>query len=420
MRSNSNTDGKRVSSLSSFELLGELPVELVVDKILNRFADEKSLSTLAFALSGCCDAGSSDSSRSYEMVVYVAVPMIARERLRQQACMIAGGETAAMDENEDGAKYAGMGQWIRRMAEADDSVYTPEDKQEKEECKQQLWSVPSTAAQRSLAHEGMALAEQLRQTKLYRKLKAMRRLSENLALSYYLRQCIQQSRNQNWEMTVWVGQLSVVTSNADAACLRKTVRTEISAPMPLRGPPPSSHYSIIPGASLVMDTHRTPTGHFRLEPYNLLRPLPPWGRVRGLKLHDKELLQDLATTLDASDGSRNTICVPSPQHQQSHRDPLNVRILTQRQAQSRLRGLESERLPPSNAPSRTTEWIVTEVHHPSQDPLVCCWHDDSVDGPDNNEIDDTVGEEEDRAFVIYVIALLKTQERLVRQDECTH
>ena len=155
-------------------------------------------------------------------------------------------------------------------------------------------------------------------------------------------------------------------------------------------------------------------GHFRLEPYNLLRPLPPWGRVRGLTLHDKDLLQDLAATLDASDGDRNLLCVPSPHHHQLHRDPLNVRILTQRQAQSRLRVLDNGRLPPSTAPSRTTEWIVTDAYHTPHDPLVCCWHDDSVDGPDNNDNDDTVDEEEDRAFVVYVIALLKTQERLLK------
>ena len=94
---NNNIDGKQCP-FSSFELLGELPVELVADKILDRFADEKSLSTLALALSCSSDA-------RYETIVYGTVPTLARQRLRQQASLIAGDETATVtdtiEDNQD-------------------------------------------------------------------------------------------------------------------------------------------------------------------------------------------------------------------------------------------------------------------------------------------------------------------------------
>lgn len=421
------------TAAAAFELFRELPPEIVSEKILFQFCDEKSLSTLALA---CAAAGNNNKHDEYEdgneklscyeRIVYGIVPIIARERLLEQALIIAGEKKESekrrarsnSKKKEDSTKetnktYDGIVKWIRTIAAVDNSVYTVntsknEDEEEEEDSENDKFdeSKPLTVP------NGKVLAEQIRQTKQYRKLKAMRRLSENLAVAHFLRLCIEQSCNGHWEYIVWVGQLSVVTNIADAACLRKTVRTAITAPMPLKGPTPSCH-SIIPGASL-MHTHRTPTGFFRLEPYNLLRPLPPWGRVKGLTASDQALLQDLASTLDNTSGG-STICVPCPRYNQRvHNDPLDVRILTQRQAQSRIQSTNINNGSISNninnnsqAPSRrsvSTEWVVTDPPH-AQHPLVCCWHDDSVDD-----------EGSDGDFVAYVISLLKTQERLLRKD----
>jgi len=423
---------KGAATAAAFELFRELPPEIVSEKILSQFCDEKSLSTLALACVAAAAANDDDddddsSGSCYERIAYGIVPTIARERLLQQSLIIAG-ETKQVgraekkkNNNTKGSskkKYEGIVKWIRMIAAVDNSVYTinttSENEEEEEQEEEDTGDDEDDEGDQhvnieSLGQEfcettkplpvpnGKALAEQLRQTKQYRKLKAMRRLSENLAVAHFLRNSIEQSHNGHWEYTVWVGQLSVVTNIADAASLRKTVRTAITAPMPLKGPPPSCH-NIIPGASL-MHTHRTPTAHFRLEPYNLLRPMPPWGRVKGLAASDQALLQDLAATLDGTSGG-STICVPCPRYQRVHNDPLDVRILTQRQAQARIVGGANNR-------SVRTEWVVTDPPH-AQNPLVCCWHDDSID--------DESADGDDRAFVVYVICLLKAQERLLHQD----
>jgi len=125
-----------------------------------------------------------------------------------------------------------------------------------------------------------------------------------------------------------------------------------------------------------------------------VRPLPPWGRVRGLNPHDCRILQDLADTLDHHGGS--TIIVPSPR--QPQRDPLNVRILSEQQAISRLEL-------PTAARRLDTEWIVTDRN--AEHPLVCCWHDDSMEEPEEGD---------ERAYVPYLINLLKAKERLLRDE----
>jgi len=397
-----------VQQNSSFRFLRELPSELA-ERLLTQFCDEKSLSTLALALSS--ELGEHHQG-CYDALVYGTVPRIARQRLLEQATLLLGDVS-----NGEKSACAGIVKWIRAVAVVDDSVHTHSSKSadgDEEQKKQEESSSPSTddeTKKKSLPRfpclsedsgdhfdeieRGKALAEKLRQSTPYRKLKAMRRLSENLAVSHLLRQGIQQSAAGHWEWTIWVGQITICY-NCDATCIRKTVRTAITAPLQHA---PNRH--ILPGASL-LHTHRTPTAQFRLEPYNLVRPIPPWGRVRGLAAQDQALLRDVAGTLNQRGGG--TICVPAASAAERQRDPLDLRILSPQQASSRLRALDGNNNNAATPRRRlTTEWIVTD-EIPVDAPLVCCWHDDS---------DET--DEDERGYVAYVIQLLQAQERLLAQ-----
>ena len=152
-----------------------------------------------------------------------------------------------------------------------------------------------------------------------------------------------------------------------------------------------------------MATGISPTSLFRCEPMNMI-PVPPWGRLRGLTANDNVALNRIAVRLEEAGQSHVVV----PTRNQEH-DPLNIRIL--RKTDARLRIIDAA---PRFGPNmtETLTWLIhdeagdIDVDRATPNPfeLVCCWENDTLD------------EILPREYIEYIIMLMKTRDRLVKES----
>jgi hypothetical protein len=279
--------------------------------------------------------------------------------------------------------------WIRLIAESDNNMelfaqlVTRQQLRDGKECKD-----PSLSAQTNVDE---------RRTKVDISRKFIRFYSENFAVIDFLHCSMNESQYGRWEWPVWVGQISV-SVNVDATVTKTMTHVIVVAPIEFPNP--------IPGTSLLY-RNRTPTTSFRCEPMNLF-PVPPWGRLRGLTSDDEDSLKSIA--LDLENAGERQVAVPI--HSQEM-DPLNIRILCKKHARERF-----ERAPRFGRYVSNT-WLLYDEHAQtnngmdnsdtlldSSSPLVCCWVNDAFDDCEVTP----------RAYIEYIILLMKTRDRLVRES----
>lgn len=199
----------------------------------------------------------------------------------------------------------------------------------------------------------------------------MRLLSENMIVLDFLEQSLRLYSivdKGHFEWPVWCGRLTF-DSTVSETRMRHTAAVVMTAPM--------KYPSFIPGASLVFQ-NQIPTASFRCEPQNR-RPLPPWGRVRAFP-QDHRILAPVMDRLE----QWNQVAVPALSQSA---DTLNVAMLTQKQAKTRLAGMRP----------RKSAWVVESDDKPS---LLFCWHDDSTSVMNS------------RDYVTYMMDLMKAQDHL--------
>jgi hypothetical protein len=334
---------------SPFELLKELPSE-IIDIIFSQFCDGKSLSTLFMALIS--------DRRYYRSMACQKIPAITHSLLIEIATLLELSET-----NYFCMLYKGASKWIRMIASSREAMF------------EAGWDTPAyeEATENVTCYNSKELAAKIRRLPKYRLLKGIHFLSENLAVIDFLRQSLRGSCEDVYEWPVWVGQISVEVSSSGTR-VKSTARVVLTGP--IQAP---SH---MPGSSLL--GNRTPTALFRCEPMNLV-PVPPWGKIKGLKETDNRILKLISDHLEQA--GDNHVAVPTL-HQQY--DPLDVRILTSVQARRRLVA----------APIRPK----TSRYFENSDCLVCCWHDDSIEDMD------------ERCYISYMITLMNTLRRFEKES----
>lgn len=366
------------TSQSSLELLQLLPPE-ILDRILYVYCDGKALSTFAVALS---------TSRNdvYRYITYHVVPAISKRLLLNIIDKIESNKS-------DGFDYAGAIRWIRLIAADNDNDFGPNNYDRHDLCSSNKSNNDITS---TTGRDTTIARTQVQQTRR----KIMRHCSENLAVVDFLRRSMMESPRGKWEWPVWVGQISVSVI-VDATVARSMTQIVILAPFDFP--------SYIPGSSLFY-RHRTPTSLFYCEPMHML-PVPPWGRLRGLTSNDEVALKRIALRLEEAGESHVVV----PTRNQGH-DPLNIRILREKDARLRIRNttpLFRSYL------SETLTWLFRdnnmdmiegenissnmEVENPFE--LVCFWENDTID------------EILPREYIEYIIMLMKTRDRLVRESK---
>ncbi len=361
---------------SAFELLQQLPPE-VLDRILFVYCDGKALSTLAVALS---------TSRLdfYSNIADKVIPTISKRLLLRI--------TDEIESNSiNSFKHVGVIRWIRLIV-ADYDMNGSTTISSNIRNNHDRLQTCNTTDRRDVITE-------LRLQKVTGRRKLIRYCSENLAVVDFLRRSMMESQRGKWEWPVWVGQISV-SVHVDATVARSMTHIIILAPLDF-----PSH---IPGSSLLY-RHRTPTSLFRCEPMNMI-PIPPWGRLRGLTANDEVALNRIAVRLEEAGQSHVVV----PTRHQEH-DPLNIRIL--RQTDARLRIVDAA---PRFGPNmtETLTWLVhddavsndeagnIDVDRATPNPfeLVCCWENDTID------------EIPPREYIEYIIMLMKTRDRLIKES----
>jgi hypothetical protein len=339
------------SIATSFELFKELPPE-IIDTIFSQFCDGKSLSTLFMAMIS--------DRRYYRSMACQTIPSITHRLLVEIATFLDMNK-----KNDFCMLYKGASKWISMIASSKEAMF------------EAGWDTPSyeeTTENENVTYDNSKeLAAKIRRLPKYRLLKGMRFLSENLAVIDFLRQSLSGSCEDVYEWPVWVGQISVEVSSSGTR-VKSTARVMLTGP--IQAP---SH---MPGSSLL--GNRTPTALFRCEPMNLV-PVPPWGKIKGLKDTDNRILKLISDQLEQA--GDNHVAVPTL-HQQY--DPLDVRILTSVQARRRL----------ASASIRPK----TSRYFENSDCLVCCWHDDSIEDMD------------ERCYITYMITLMNTLRRFEKDS----
>ena len=368
---------------STFELLQELPLELL-DRILFLYCDGKALSTLIVALS-------TSLSYFYSSIAYDVIPTISKRLLLKIVDDIESNSIR-------GFNYSGAIRWIKLIAAVNDRSCdgsTSELCNNSSECHRICNKMNNTDT--SIRSDTISQSRHRYDSNLRRKV--IRYYSENLAVVDFLRRSMMESQRGKWEWPVWVGQISV-SVNVDATVARSMTHIVILAPFDF-----PCH---MPGSSLLY-RHRTPTSLFRCEPMNMI-PVPPWGRLRGLTTNDEVALKRIALRLEEAGESHVVV----PTRNQEH-DPLNIRILRKKDA--RLRIMDAT---PRFGPhwSETLTWLVHDdstgsnvdgnddnnIDETNPFELVCCWENDSMD------------EIQPREYIEYIILLMKTRDRLIRES----
>jgi hypothetical protein len=365
---------------SSIELLQVLPPE-ILDRILSVYCDGKALSTLAIALS-------TSLTDFYGHVACKLIPAISKRLLLKIVDNIEAHKI-------DGFNYAGAIRWIRLIAaehDGDGSTITQFNINESHQICSKMKNDDTTIGSDTITDSRSQNVVNVRR-------KIMRYCSENFAVVDFLHRSMKESQCGKWEWPVWVGQISVSVI-VDATVARSMTHIVILAPLDF-----PCH---IPGSSLLY-RHRTPTSLFRCEPMNMI-PVPPWGRLRGLTTNDEVALKRIALRLEEAGESHVVV----PTRNQEH-DPLNIRILSQKDA--RLRILDAA---PRFGPhlSETLTWLIhdngmssnegddhnnnNELMNPFE--LVCCWENDTLD------------EILPREYIEYIILLMKTRDRLIQES----
>lgn len=369
-----------------FDMLKELPPE-ILERILLQYCCGKSLSTLALALA---------SDALYEATVYQTVPRLARYLLRQLGADVDECSSSSSTGGNFCVGCAGAAKWIRSIADGSDDDANgciDEDKRTVNYLLSANPHPPSRVSDKTkMDHAGRVLADRLRRTRTYRRRKAMRRLSENLAVVDFVRQGMRESAvHGHWEWPAWVGQISLAVA-VDATVLRKSAFVVIAVPM--------QHPSKMPRESLLYyQQHRTPTALFQCVPMNMV-PRPPWGRLCGLDRSQEPLLTWMASQLEGL--GDNHVAVPDVHGL----DTLDVRLLTKRQARKRFE------LAPSFVQHQTSAWIFQDENEIGEDlappldssesnPLVCCWPGDVYE--------DLLFD--DRGYIVRMITLMKMRHR---------
>lgn len=357
-----------VASKSSLELLYQLPPE-ILDRILFVYCDGKALSTLVVSLS-------TTLSDFYRNVALNIIPTISKRLLMLIVVDIESNSV-------DGLDYTGAIRWIRLIAE-DIKVDAPIST---------LFVKKRHGIKNKIDHS--ETSRELRCEIVNVSRKAIRYVSENLALVDFLRKSMMESQRGKWEWPVWVGQISVSVI-VDATVARSMTHIVILAPFDF-----PCH---MPGSSLLY-RHRTPTSLFRCEPMNMI-PIPPWGRLRGLTANDEVALKRIALRLEEAGESHVVV----PTRNQEH-DPLNIRILSKKDARLRALGA-APRFGPTL--SEAFSWLLHEDHEGSNEDdsnndmmnpfeLICCWENDTID------------EIHPREYIEYIILLMKTRARLIEE-----
>ena len=372
---------------SSLELLQQLPLE-ILDRILFAYCDGKALSTLAVALS-------TSLNNVYCNIAYHVIPAISK-------CLLLKIVDNIETNRIDGFNHAGVIRWIRLIAAEHDN--SDESTNKNDESHNQINTSSNNNKQcsndnNSIDHDTITESKSQHVIKIRRKI--MRYCSENFAVADFLHKCMMESQCcGQWEWPVWVGQISVSVI-VDATVARSMTHIVILAPFDF-----PCH---IPGSSLLY-RHRTPTSLFRCEPMNMI-PVPPWGRLQGLTTNDEVALKRIALRLEEAGESH--VVVPS--RNQEH-DPLNIRILSKKDARLRVRDA-APRLGPHLF--ETLTWLVhdnsmvnnndddndnnnNELTNPLE--LVCCWENDTMD------------EILPREYIEYLILLMKTRDRLINES----
>ena len=358
---------------SAFELLQQLPPE-VLDRILFVYCDGKALSTLAVAVS-------TSLLDFYSNIADKVIPTISKRLLLR-----------IIDEIEsnsiNGFKHVGAIRWIRLIAADTDC-----DMNGSLTIDHSIIRANHDQSRTCNTTDRSETISELRSQKVKSRRKRIRYCSENFAVVDFLRRSMVESQHGKWEWPVWVGQISV-SVHVDATVARSMTYIEILAPLDF-----PSH---IPGSSLLY-RHRTPTSLFRCEPMNMI-PVPPWGRLRGLTANDNVALNRIAVRLEEAGQSHVVV----PTRNQEH-DPLNIRIL--RKTDARLRIIDAA---PRFGPNmtETLTWLIhdeagdIDVDRATPNPfeLVCCWENDTLD------------EILPREYIEYIIMLMKTRDRLVKES----
>jgi hypothetical protein len=367
--SSSTTIGIGIGSQQPFQLLKCLPPE-ILRRILYKFCDGKSLSTLSLALLSASSKSSKEVSKQsssehsepfYRSMALLEIPRMCRNRLNDIAATIEEKSQATIDPNASRAQIVGSAggavEWIRSIA-AD---------------------LDNTCDEASSVNI-LAFPVAIR----------MKILSENAAVLDYLILSLRDYSNiekGQFEWPVWSGQLTI-DSFLTGSRMRNSGRVLITSPM--------QRPSYIPGCNLL--TNHSPSGLFRCEPYNMT-PRPPWGKIHGLQPEDKHSLRPVADRLNGTD----QVAVPTGYYGRS--DMLDIRILAPLQAR-RLLSLRMGSIL-LHASSLSSSWMLEEQqsHNDGDEdtsaPLVCCWQGEEGDL------------EHDRDYIDYIIDLLKVRERLL-------
>jgi hypothetical protein len=313
-----------IDSPHPFQLLKCLPPE-ILSRILYRFCDGKSLSTLSLS-------ASSSSEQFYRSMALLEVPRVCRNRLNDIASTIEEKTLGIRDQNASRAQVVGSTggavQWIRSIAAALDDTHGE-------------------------ASSAIVLASP--------PVSRMKILSENAAVLDYLIVSLRDFSNVekgHFEWLVWCGQLTI-DSFLTGTRMRNSSRVLISSPM--------QRPIFIPGCGLLKN--HSPAGLFRCEPYNIV-PIPPWGKIHGLQSEDNRVLQPVADRLNET----NQVAVPTGYY--GRNDMLDIRILAPLQARrlltSRMRGILLN--------SASSSWMLQQQHDDdTAAPLVCCWQGESGD-----------------------------------------
>lgn len=389
--STSNTIGVGIGidSQHPFQLLKVLPPE-ILRRILYKFCDGKTLSTLSLALLtntkiktniaqdkrrrniGDCSASASslleqsEQKQFYCSVALLEVPRMVRNRLNDIASTIEEKSQATIDPSTSRAQIVGSAggavEWIRSIAADLDGTC--------EEVSSSTIALASSPSSR------------------------MKILSENAAVLDYLILSLRDYSNVEkgqFEWPVWTGTLTI-DSFLTGSRMRNSGRILITAPM--------QRPSYMPGCNLL--TNHSPAGLFRCEPYNMV-PRPPWGKIHGLLSEDNHSLRPVADRLNGTD----QVAVPTGYYGRS--DMLDIRILAPLQARrllsSRMHGILL------HSSSLSSSWMLEEQPQEHNDnegdeedtsaPLVCCWQGEEGDL------------EHDRDYIDYIIDLLKVRQRLL-------
>jgi hypothetical protein len=338
------------------QLLKCLPPE-ILHRILYKFCDGKSLSTLSLAL--LTASSKSEGEPFYRSMALWEVPLVCRNRLKDIASTIEEKSQGIGDPNASRAQVVGSTggavEWVRSIAAALDDT------------------------------RGEATSAAVLASPPFSRIKI---LSENAAVLDYLILSLRDFsnvENGHFEWPVWCGNLTI-DSFLTGSRMRNSGRVLISSPM--------QRPTFIPGCGLM--TNHSPSGLFRCEPYNIV-PRPPWGKIHGLQSEDNRVLRPVADRLNGTD----QVAVPTGYY--GRNDMLDIRILAPLQARrllsSRMRGILL------NSSLLSSSWMLEQQHDDGDTvaPLVCCWQGEEGDL------------EHDRDYIDYIIDLLKVRERLTRR-----